>query len=324
MDSSPYTSVWNKFWHAPLRAERLALMRILLGSALLTQQLLEYLPNLEEFFGPHGIAPADLLDRTQLDYWYWTMLIFNTDDMTTISTVFAIWVAVTIAFTAGFYTRLMNVALWILTMCFLSRNAFFLDGGDDTLQVGLFLMMLSPSGRALSIDAWLRRRRGLDGGPVFTVAWPVRLIQIQLCVIYCTTGLVKLEGGLPSPDGTGWFASTWWDGTSIHYVLNYLTMSRYSYASLPLPLWVTATMTYVTVWWEALFPLLVSWRWTRKWTLAFGIVFHIGIWLTLAIGWFGFYMIAFYGVWVPCDFWERRLGRSNAKPSVQLEPQRQM
>ena len=35
MDNPTYSSTWNRFWHEPLRAERLALMRILLGIALL-------------------------------------------------------------------------------------------------------------------------------------------------------------------------------------------------------------------------------------------------------------------------------------------------
>jgi uncharacterized membrane protein YphA (DoxX/SURF4 family) len=130
-------------------------------------------------------------------------------------------------------------------------------------------------------------------------AWPVRVLQLQLCTIYCTSGLAKLAG-------EGWFQGSWWDGTSIHYALNYLTMSRYSYVSFPVPFWLTALATYVTVWWEALFPLLVLWRRTRPWALAYGVVLHLGIWLTLAIGWFGFYTLSLYGVWVPDGIWERR------------------
>ena len=45
----------TKFWHQPMQAEGLALMRILLGLALLADQLLQILPNLEEFFGPTGV-----------------------------------------------------------------------------------------------------------------------------------------------------------------------------------------------------------------------------------------------------------------------------
>lgn len=311
MDNATYSSPWNRFWNEPLRAERLALMRIILGVSMLAQQMIEMLPFLDEYYGPHGIAPAGLLDRTQLDYWYWPMLIFNSDDPVVVYSFFAAWMAVTLAFTVGFFTRTMNVALWFLTACFMVRNCMLLDGGDDTMQICIFLLMLSPSGDALSFDAWWRRRQELSDAPVFIPAWPVRLIQIQLCVIYCTTGLVKLKGNLNvDEDGvwSGLFQGTWWDGTSIHYALNYIIMSRYSYASLPVPIWITAPVTYITVWWEALFPLLVLSRHTRPWTLAFGILFHIGIFLTLAIGFFSFYMIALYGVWVPCECWERWCG----------------
>lgn len=299
METSPYPSAWSRFWHAPVRAERLALMRILLGGALLVQLFWEYLPNLEYFFGPHGVAPAGMQDRSQTSYWYWSLLIFHTDDMTSIYTAWAIWVGVALLFTIGYWTRLMNVAVWFMTMCFTARNFLLLDGGDDTLQIAIFLLMLSPSGKALSVDAWLRRRRGGEKGPVYTEAWPLRLIQIQLCVIYFTTGLVKLKG-------TGWFQGTWWDGTSIHYALNYCTWNRWSYAMLPVPFWITAPMTWLSVWWETLFPLLVLWRRTRKWALIFGLLFHIGICVTLSIGWFSFYMMAFYGVWVPDSYWEKR------------------
>src|SRR5438445_642538 len=60
---------WARFWHQPVRAERLALMRILLGLSLLTDQLFQYLPNLEEFFGPTGVAPRGLHDWYQLAVW---------------------------------------------------------------------------------------------------------------------------------------------------------------------------------------------------------------------------------------------------------------
>jgi uncharacterized membrane protein YphA (DoxX/SURF4 family) len=298
-------SFWTRFWHQPVRAERLALMRILLGVALLTDQLFQYLPNLMEFFGYTGVAPRGLHDAYQLRHWRWTVLLFHHDDPATLYSFFFAWVGVTLAWTLGLCTRLANVLVWLGTMCWINRNPNILNGGDDTLQVGLFLLMLSPCGKALSLDAWLRRRRTGDDGPAYTPPWSLRLIQIQLCVIYLTTGFVKLLGEGHIDTDTGWPAGTWWDGSSIHYVLNYTTMSRWSFAQLPLPLWLTAAMTYTCVWWETLFSLLVLCRWTRPWTLLFGLLFHLGIWLTIEVGWFSFYTMAYYGVWVPDRFWER-------------------
>jgi hypothetical protein len=297
-------SAWTRFWHEPLRSERLGLMRILLGLALMTDQLFQYLPNLMEFFGATGVAPRGLFDAFQLRHWRWTMLFFNHDSPSVLYPFFWTWVAVTALWTLGFWTRTTNFLVWLGTLAWINRNPNLLNGGDDTLQVGLFLLLLSPCGKGLSLDAWLARRRTGETGPFYTPAWPVRVLQIQLAVIYFTTGLVKLQGegriganGLP--------VGTWWDGTSIHYVLTYVSMSRWSYAQLPVPLWITAPMTFICVWWETLFPLLVLNRWTRPWALLFGLLFHIGIWLTIEIGWFSFYTMAFYGVWVPDRFWAR-------------------
>ena len=149
----------------------------------------------------------------------------------------------------------------------------------------------------------------------YVPAWTVRVLQIQLCLIYLSTGAVKLLAEGPT-EGT-WAQGTWWDGTSIHYALNYLTMSRQSYAQMPLPFWLTAAMTYVCVWWETLFPLLVLHRWTRWLTLWFGVSFHLGIWLTIEVGWFSFYMFPYYAVWVPDEFWSRR--RPTAPPAADAQ-----
>jgi uncharacterized membrane protein YphA (DoxX/SURF4 family) len=300
MVSTLYPSAWSRFWHEPVRAERLAVTRILLGVALLADQLIQQLPYFATLYGPAGVSPAGLYDHIQLHGWHWTMVFFNTDDLTFLYTAFWLRVAVTVGLIVGWHTRLMTVLTWFLTLCFLNRNPILRRFADATLMAGLFLLMLSPSGCAFSIDSRVRRK-GVRGGkgPATTPGWPVRLFQIQLCLIYLTTGLAKLVRG------AGPFEGTWWEGTSIHYALNDVTMSRWSYAQLPLPLWLTALATYLTVWWEVLFPLLVVWPRTRKWALWFGVLLHLGIWLTIEVGWFSFYTLALYGVWIPGEFWDR-------------------
>ena len=93
-------SAWTRFWHVPVRAERLALLRIMLGVFLLADQLCQYLPYLANFYGPHGTNPDGLNDWYALKQWYWTILFFHTDNLTVIYSVFALWMAVTFAFRA--------------------------------------------------------------------------------------------------------------------------------------------------------------------------------------------------------------------------------
>jgi len=305
MDTSGWTT-WQRFWHQPLRAESLAVTRILLAYFLLLDQLLQHWPHFEMFYGPEGVAPAGTHDDWCLRTWRWTALFFNTDDLTVLTAAFWLRAAVTVGFLIGWHTRLMNVGVWFLTMCFVNRNHALKSGADDLLMVGLFLLMLSPSGRVMSLDAWLARcespaARRVDASCV--PAWPVRVLQIQLCMIYMSSGLAKLLRVFWEGDGP--FRGTWWDGSAIHYVLCDVTMSRVSRAQLLVPYWLTSVATYVSVWWETLFPLLVLWRRTRPWAIGYGVIFHIGIFLVIEIGWFSFYMLSLYGVWIPGSFWDR-------------------
>src|SRR5436305_1991742 len=116
MNPSLRLSAWARFWHQPVRAERLALARILLALALLTDQLFQYLPNLEEFFGPTGIAPRGLHDWYQLSQWRLTVLLFNHDEPGVVYPLFALWVGVTACLLVGWQTRLMSVLVWFLTL----------------------------------------------------------------------------------------------------------------------------------------------------------------------------------------------------------------
>lgn len=301
--------VWADFWHTPVRAERLAAVRILLGFSLLTELLFEQLPSFELLYGPRGVSPAGLHDAGNLADWYWPALLYGGDDLRVLYTLFGLWVAAAACLTLGFFTRISAIAAWLLTFRFQRFCPVALDGADDTLMAALFLLMIAPCGQALSIDAWRRRRSrsadDLADGPPMGPAWPVRLFQIQVAVIYLSTGLAKTRG-------YGLFEGTWWDGTSVHYALNYVWMSRWSYAQWPLPLWVTAPLTYGALAWEIAFPVLVLFRRTRALTLWGGVLLHLGIWATLEVGWFGWHTVAMYGVWLPAWLFDR-LGSGTRK-----------
>jgi hypothetical protein len=311
MDPVVDESRWVSFWHRPLRAERLALVRFALAFALFLEQLLCYWPHLAEFYGPEGVGYAGLHDAWTLSQWRWTTFFFFTDDPRTVEVLFLLWMAATCLLLLGWHARLMSVLVWLLTMSFLERTPIIKNCGDDVLSAALFLLIFLPSGRAFSLDRWLQKRRLARRGVPLPAdwenptipAWGVRLLQIQLCVIYLTTGLAKLRGSINFDPPR--FGGTWWEGTSVYYVLNDVTLNRMSWVELPLAWWFTYAITYVSVWFETLFPLLVLWPRTRKWTLWFGVVFHIGIYLLIEVGWFSFYTLSLYGAWIPGEFWNR-------------------
>jgi hypothetical protein len=123
------------------------------------------------------------------------------------------------------------------------------------------------------------------------------VLQLQLCVIYLTTGLHKVLGDM------------WLDGSALFYVLNDVSTTRWSFASLPLPYALTRVMTYGALGFELTFPLSVLWSRARTFTLAAGVLFHLGIHAMLQVGWFSFYMLALYVAWVDAGVWRRLLAR---------------
>ncbi len=157
-----------------------------------------------------------------------------------------------VSMVVGFKTRVVTIVAFVLVESFYRYSPVFYTGGDTVVRVFLFLGMFSRWGEAYSFDSWLRRRKavlrgakhipGLRRIPV----WPFRLMMLQLCIIYCATGLLK----------TG---STWKDGTALYYALNLDHFYRVpatgvvtvAHWSLLLP----NTAIFVR-WWEVLFPLV--------------------------------------------------------------------
>jgi Vitamin K-dependent gamma-carboxylase len=69
------------------------------------------------------------------------------------------------------------------------------------LVIVLGLLAAAPCGRELSLDAWLRRRRGLPALDPSAPGWPLWLLRFECATIYGASGLSKLL----DPD---WFGGT--------------------------------------------------------------------------------------------------------------------
>jgi membrane protein implicated in regulation of membrane protease activity len=69
------------------------------------------------------------------------------------------------------------------------------------LVIVLGLLAVAPCGRELSLDAWVRRRRGRPALDPSAPAWPLWLLRFECVAIYGASGLSKLV----DPD---WFGGT--------------------------------------------------------------------------------------------------------------------
>ncbi len=286
-------SGWTVFWYKPIAGERLALIRITTAVAVLTDMLVQQVPYYQVLFGPEGLAPRGYDESVLLRGWRLTGYVFTTTDFTVYTVTYITWAVVMVLMAFGVKTRVITILGWLLTLAFIHRNFHSRNFGDSVVRISVFLLMFMPSGDALSWDAWRRNGRALL--PTFHAPWAVRIFQIQLCAMYMATGISKLTGGTNS---------TWFDGTALFYVYNDIILTRVSYAQLPLPSWMSPPLTYLALMWELLFIPLAIWGKTRRWVLYFGVAFHLMVFLTIEVGWFGFYALSWYCAWIP-DGWIR-------------------
>jgi hypothetical protein len=328
------------FWVKPIRAEPLALFRILLGTVAILSVLFSLLPRLDLYLGKDGLCPPGALDAwlkksgrfcllrgpvslPLLGHWLpeqWAKQYpwldgWVPDGAATIwqrwgeepavaYAAFGVWLLSLLTLTLGWKTRLSAITAWALTTTFDYRLTWLTNGGDDLLRAGLFYLMLSPAGTAWSLDA---RRQPAALGPRLIPPWSVRLMQIQFALVYLFTGLVKLSG--PYYDEYGHFAQDWLTGEAVYWVLNDIAVARWPYAWLPVPLSVCRLLSWATLAFELGFPLLVLFRRVRPWLLLAGLAFHLGIWVHTEVGWFSQVSLCWYALFLSGDGLERALRR---------------
>ena len=159
-------------------------------------------------------------------------------------------------------------------------NPWPMSGAHDVLKVMLFCLLWADCSGWPSVDAW-RSRKGRFRLPPQAIT-PIRLMQIQVALIYMNSALWKLGG------------AAWRDGSTIHYVLN---LNTYQRIPGPVPVAfdpVMTLMTYLTLFWEASFGLMLLNRWTRRAALMFGIALHTGLWMSMELGTFSWVILASY------------------------------
>jgi len=175
----------------------------------------------------------------------------------------------------GLFTR---TSLFVLTTGTAILTAHKYSYGDvhhiEALYV-LFLLLLtfSPCGERLSVDAWLRRRRGLIPAATTDLgAWPLKGAHILLAMTYFSTGASKLiSGGLQ-----------WMNG----YTLQSYTFQDAVARDIPLGIWlaqwhgVAVALSVFTILFEIFFFVSVIYPSVAPLFFMMGIGFHTALYAT--------------------------------------------
>jgi hypothetical protein len=281
---------WNRFFFAPVSARPLGAFRIVYGLlmmiylALMTVEfdywytgagLLHGSEAREAIAGgePAPVGKAMPLRFSPLQY---------VTDPNVAWMVLAATFAAAVGVTLGWRTRLMSILLYLGMLSLYHRNVSSNGGPDAVPMILTFYMMLCPSGAAYSLDARrAARRRGTVAEPLIT-PWAVRLLQMQLCLIYFQSSEIKSQGQF------------WLNGTSVHYVLFNGEFRQFNLEWLGAYPLLINLMTHGAILIQFALAFWLWFRPTRRWAILAGILLHAGIRPVLNIPGFGEVMCATY------------------------------
>ncbi len=286
----------------------MGVFRILVGTLTLVNFLMLSI-DFETWFTDKGYYPAAWAEKWAGDVPRLNLLAGVTDSRVTLFWFVVLLVAA--LFTAlGLFTRVSSIVMFVLLVTFNHRSPDILHSGDTLLRQWAFFVMVGPSGKACSLDRLIGLWKGkAPPVPDLVSAWPQRLVQYQLAVVYFATVWHKADG------------SMWRDGTAVHYPWHLHEFDRF-----PVPPFLdtqpfVALLTYGTLFIELALATLVFAKPLRKWVLLGGLMLHAGIEYSMNIPLFAFIICAGYishyeGAEV--TDWAKRVGDRLAKRRLLL------
>jgi uncharacterized membrane protein YphA (DoxX/SURF4 family) len=220
-----------------------------------------------------------------------------------------------VAMSLGFLTRLATATAFGVVAYNLALSTTHFHNNRAYLVIVLGLLAVAPCGRELSVDAWLRRRRGGSPLQASAPAWPLWLLRFECSAVYGASGLSKLV----DPD---WFGGT--------VTWQRVTRARDDLEAWPLPDWVVSLLTNrdfhtgaakFVVLTELLIAAGLWFRRTRYAAVWVAVVFHLSIEGSASVQVFSYLAIAVLVIWAvpstrdrvvridPTDARQRLLGR---------------
>lgn len=286
---------WDRFWFAPRSSLPLDFLRIGLGAALLWNYAV-MTPELDYFYGPHGVIPLQSLELArEKDPWMQSVF-FLVSGNTGLYIFHALFLSCLTAFIIGWKTAWVKWVVFVGHVSYLHRNPSIYYGADNIASSFMFILCLSPVGRRLSMDA--RPSPAADPDPRSTVC--IRFVQLQLCILYLLAGLEKLQG------------QTWWSGDAVWIAMNNWEFANVAPDFFARHYYLINLLTYGTLAFEISYPFLIWNKSWRPWLITSSVLMHLGIGWVMGLWWFAFVMCLGNLAFVDFPAWEKLLPRMNS------------
>jgi hypothetical protein len=266
--------VWNTFFHASVSLYPLAVFRFCFGVLIAINAIL-LLPTVVK----RHLAPDAILNLQRWELLYGrrrlTLLNLLPPTLSSVYLLVGLCFVAGICLSIGFFSRVSSIVCFVTLVSLHHRNPAIFHGGDTVMRLMSFLLIFAPSGNGWSIDAVMNERWEATGDP-----WCLRLMQIQVSIIYLRTVFWKLRG------------IQWRDGTAVWYVANCNAYRRFQIPRRLLTPFVVRPMTWSTLVIEFALGTCI-WISELRWiTMILGILLHLTIEVAMNLQLFSYVMIA--------------------------------
>jgi len=176
----------------------------------------------------------------------------------------------------GWRTRCMAVVAWLTHLAWMTSNKASIYGVDTFAHITLFYCLWMPVGAEASLDRLAGR---VSGGPSAKARLSLRVLQLHLCVVYLSSGLIKAS------------SVQWWNGEALWRSLMRIDLGQYDFSWLAAAPGLAQAGCWGTLVLEIGDAFFVWPRRTRRWW-AMGIVaLHVGIAVAMGLWTFAALMI---------------------------------
>jgi hypothetical protein len=164
----------------------------------------------------------------------------------------------------GIFSRFQAACIFFWLVSFQHRNPLIMDGQDTAIRMLAFFFIFLPLDYRWSLSGWLLKRRSTVQQRVPS-AWALRLVQLQMTLIYLSATVSKMQG------------ETWRDGTALYYVFQLPAFfGKWPVADFMLESELLIRLgSWSVLLVEALVPLALWWKPTRQPALVLAIGLHL-------------------------------------------------
>lgn len=287
----------------------LAVMRIGFGGMTILSILL-YLPDYSYTFGEGSRWGESLYRPSPVNDYFWPLsVLFSRSDPDWLTFLkLAVLVAVAAAFMLGWRMRVIAPLFAVLWLGYASTNPLVLNTGHyQTFRVMLLFLLLADTSRRWSLDERRRVRSGAEHPltirgrslprwvPILSNNIAVVLIGAQLCIVYITSALWKLQGTM------------WTEGIAAYYPLRLEQFILIPW--LNDIVWQITPGIFVASWLSVYMQLLFPFTLLNRWTRIVGLVaitgMHAGIGILMSLPFFSLVMIFSDMIFVRDVTWRR-------------------